>query len=80
MVNKVETGVLQSQTFLQAAAPQHHPRVLCIVYTVDLPKSRQALTAAVATWAFKYDGFFTASNIIEDTLGAVDLLHHQGDK
>jgi hypothetical protein len=80
VVNKVETGVLQSQTFLQAADPQQHPRILCIVYTVDLPKSRQALTAAVATWALKYDGFFTASNIIEDTLGAVDLLHHQGDK
>jgi glycoprotein-N-acetylgalactosamine 3-beta-galactosyltransferase len=79
VVNKVRNGILQSQKFLQAADPQQHPRILCIVYTVDLPKSRQALSAEVATWASNCDGFFAASNITEDTLGAVDLLH-RGDE
>jgi hypothetical protein len=48
VVDKVQTGILQSQKFLQAADPQQHPCILCIVYTLDLPMSRQALLSVVA--------------------------------
>jgi hypothetical protein len=75
VLEKVQTGILQAQKFLQTADPRQYPHILCIVYTVDLPKPRQALLV-MATWASKKcDSFFAASNITGDTLGAVDLLH-----
>jgi hypothetical protein len=57
VVENVRTGVLQSQPFLKAAVRQH-PDILCIVYTINLPKSRQALPPAVDAWASKFDDFF----------------------
>mmetsp|Transcript_23433 Transcript_23433/g.34751 ORF Transcript_23433/g.34751 Transcript_23433/m.34751 type:complete len:721 (+) Transcript_23433:212-2374(+) len=50
------------------------PRLLCVVYTYD-KHHETMLQAVVNTWAWKCDGFFAASTITNETLGAVDLPH-----
>uniref|UniRef100_A0A7S3Q616 Uncharacterized protein n=2 Tax=Chaetoceros debilis TaxID=122233 RepID=A0A7S3Q616_9STRA len=50
------------------------PRLLCAVYTYE-PNHATNLQAVVNTWAWKCDGFFAASSLTNETLGAVDLPH-----
>jgi len=50
-------------------------RILCMIYTVDLPKSRASLKAQSETWGRKCDGFLAASNVTDHSLGAIDLVH-----
>ena len=50
-------------------------KILCMVYTVDLPDSRANLKAQVETWASKCDGFWAASNSTDHTIGSIDLVH-----
>jgi len=55
------------------------PRILCAVYTHSA-KHETNLQAAVDTWAWKCDGFFAASTVTNETLGAVDLPHQGEEK
>ncbi|KAL3776963.1 hypothetical protein ACHAWO_008743 [Cyclotella atomus] len=59
------------------------PRILCLVYTVDLPPNgvnddvanHANLRSIATTWGSKCDGFIGASNSTNHSIGAIDLLH-----
>jgi glycoprotein-N-acetylgalactosamine 3-beta-galactosyltransferase len=48
-------------------------RVLCMVYTHSSRHER--LRAVAETWAPRCDGFLAASDLTDETIGAVNLLH-----
>jgi len=58
-----------------ALASGRRSRILCMVYTVDLPEPRERLRAIVDTWGRDCDGFWAASNATDHDLGAIDLPH-----
>lgn len=72
ILKKVRGGV-QRQLSLKNAT--RRSRILCMVYTVDLPKSTANLRSIAQTWGQKCDGFFAASNVTSHSIGAVDLPH-----
>jgi hypothetical protein len=59
------------------------PRILCMVYTVDLPPNgmndgvanHANLNSIARTWGSKCDGFIGASNSTNHSIGAIELLH-----
>jgi hypothetical protein len=59
------------------------PRILCLVYSVDLPPNgvnddvanHANLRSIATTWGSKCDGFIGASNSTNHSIGAIDLLH-----
>ena len=57
--------------------PEKHrkSKILCMIYTVDLPTSRSNLISQAETWGKKCDGFIAASNITDHATGSIDLAH-----
>jgi glycoprotein-N-acetylgalactosamine 3-beta-galactosyltransferase len=55
-------------------------KILCMVYTVDLPYARESLQAIAQTWGPKCDGFIAASNVTDHSIGAIDLIHQGPEK
>ena len=78
---KVRSGIQKYNNRLPGEGEHRKTKskILCMVYTVDLPELRANLRAEAETWGQKCDGFFAASNITDHSLGAIDLLH-QGEE
>jgi glycoprotein-N-acetylgalactosamine 3-beta-galactosyltransferase len=77
LLQKVKNGLRKSQDSIKKSGKSR--RILCMVYTVDLPVNRNNLQSIVQTWAPKCDGFFAASNVTSHSVGAVNLPHKGGE-
>ena len=83
VLDKVRKGLLESRDFLAAtdtATTSNSdvvavPRILCMVYTVDLPNSRRNIDAILQTWAPHCDGFLAFSNVTIPERNTVNVLH-----
>jgi len=67
--NTTNSTALEEETKDEAPLP----KVLCIIYTYE--KNHDRLEALTNTWGWKCDGFFAASTLTNDTIGAIDLPH-----
>jgi len=73
VLNKVRSGVIASQNRTKEESATQRPRILCMVYTYE--PSHDNVHAIASTWGKQCDGFFAASNVTDDGIGAIDLLH-----
>lgn len=78
VLNKVRQGVIayqqSSRNKTEGESAATRPRVLCMVYTYE--RAHENVRAIARTWGRQCDGFFAASNLTDDSIGAIDLLHH----
>jgi glycoprotein-N-acetylgalactosamine 3-beta-galactosyltransferase len=80
VLEKVRNGLLKSQAFLKDKNRQQQqqkrllqPRVLCMVYTHE--GSHDHVRAIYNTWGRRCDGFWAASNVTDESIGAIHLPH-----
>jgi glycoprotein-N-acetylgalactosamine 3-beta-galactosyltransferase len=77
-IQKVQRRLLEQQGQQKATSKQEQfssfsaPKVLCMVYTHQGSHDTY-LRAIVDTWATQCDGFFAASNVTDESLGAIKL-------
>jgi len=69
---KIRGGIEKSR---KHGGRKRKSRILCMIYTVDLPGSRSDLQAQAETWGSQCDGFIAASNATDHSIGSIDLVH-----
>lgn len=77
VLKKIREGVRKSKQFLLERTELNlkEDHILCLVYTVDLPKNKQNLISIAETWGRQCDGFIAASNETDPAFGAVNIRH-----
>jgi glycoprotein-N-acetylgalactosamine 3-beta-galactosyltransferase len=73
VLGKVRQGIERSreERLRKQKAGIRLPKILCMVYTYEARHNN--LRAIVDTWGRECDGFFAASNKIDDSIGAIEL-------
>lgn len=53
----------------------HHPRILCAIYTISTNRHNIQIKNIIDTWGHRCDGFIAFSNETNITLGTINLTH-----